>query len=610
MSRRCIVQTPGIVCMFDSLYTRFQSDGSSHLLEALPSPDDLQWIPQSVIDGTPEALVIGSTDGEQVIAIMTGGIGAALWKLRIFTKPPDSWLLSAITVEDCLDNTFRQPFEYLLEGGTDVNRRLTQLIKYYFHERGHVDCNRSGNVEDFIYRYRLTIATVWKGIHAPQVGVETEQAEQDLSLAKDEESTLLESNSNAMRVGAAVNTSSELSDLPDSSLDITTDDASDNWLDKQSNSRDTSSNFPRSQLGNVLDREKDPRDSAPISTIENVLDSKSNRTPPATPDNSLDEILNRSGTSSQNRSVPTPVNRLQKDPTSDYSKLKSYLAECHCLYLLDNLPRVDELHFEDQHTIPNAQSKCLWIGQHKETKASVWAYMRLSGKSHEIVYYTGAYKRPASELSRRRLIHPFNKVYSSQSGIDQSAQARLNVLVRWYFISSDMLSSRSLVLAETKDFPSRLRNCLDYIASKMGPAAAKPPSESDEEDAAGPVDDDAEPNHSSALRSLDESHIQSALSHDSSPIKGKLRSGAHQQETPESVPESAPGPRDFTTDSDVGDVDFRRLTGDPAIKEQELTSDINAMLDMRSILNEQLERLNEDLESRLEERRKIRRRLE
>ncbi|KAJ6200811.1 hypothetical protein J3E72DRAFT_236503 [Bipolaris maydis] len=208
----------------------------------------------------------------------------------------------------------------------------------------------------------------------------------------------------------------------------------------------------------------------------------------------------------------------------DLERLLEYLKDHSALYLLDNLPEVSEIQFVGQTSIPEAQPMKLFVGREAKSGDDIYAYMvSLPRGFHEVRFYvqTAHDEEPmkTETVAKQRLLHPFSKCYPKQPCIlEQSDRARLTLMVKFYFISAGIATN--CVLKETKKYPERLRVALDYIADRMGPAAAKPPSHAkdDDDDAAAsaaaggtPALNPAKHRLSSESSYIDESDIQSTL---------------------------------------------------------------------------------------------------
>ncbi|CAO2655030.1 Nn.00g117630.m01.CDS01 [Neocucurbitaria sp. VM-36] len=166
-----------------------------------------------------------------------------------------------------------------------------------------------------------------------------------------------------------------------------------------------------------------------------------------------------------------------EDDNPDLTKLREHLDSYGLLYLLMNIPEADEVQFVTQNRLPEAQPKKLFIGHHAKTGDEIYAYMRPTKGHHEMNFYvenslacTGL---STEEVTKQRILHPFNKTYPKSSAIDQADRARLTLIVKWYFIAAGI--AKNIVLKETKAYPDRLRAALEYIAQRMGSAAVEPP---------------------------------------------------------------------------------------------------------------------------------------
>ncbi|KAH7088723.1 hypothetical protein FB567DRAFT_522174 [Paraphoma chrysanthemicola] len=210
------------------------------------------------------------------------------------------------------------------------------------------------------------------------------------------------------------------------------------------------------------------------------------------------------------------------DDETDYDKLCRYLDKHKLLYLLENIPKADGVQFVDQGFMPEAQPKKLFLGRHAKDDREIYAYMRPARGWHEINFWVEDPRRSlnitamrSEDVAKQRILHPFNKTYPKDGPIDQGDRARLTLMVKFYFIAAGI--ARNFVLQETKAFPDRLRSALEYIAHRMGAAAAKPPV----------LEQTNTPARSASRRTdIDESHIQSSLALPRSPLQATTPAAA------------------------------------------------------------------------------------
>lgn len=204
--------------------------------------------------------------------------------------------------------------------------------------------------------------------------------------------------------------------------------------------------------------------------------------------------------------VETPLSADDGDDNPDYIKLCRYLDSHGELYLLKNMPEADCVQFVEQNFLPEAQHKKLFVGRHKSGD-DIYAYMRPCRNQHEINFWIEGNMEPrrasTEDVAKQRIFHPFNKTFPKDGhNMDQADRARLTLIVKWYFIAAGL--AKDFVLKETKAYPERLRSALDYIAHRMGPAAASPESST-------PQSKDSRPGNFIPSTPIDESHIQSTL---------------------------------------------------------------------------------------------------
>ncbi|KAH6613016.1 hypothetical protein C7974DRAFT_74881 [Boeremia exigua] len=208
--------------------------------------------------------------------------------------------------------------------------------------------------------------------------------------------------------------------------------------------------------------------------------------------------------------VESPLVNMSDDERSDLDKLHTYLESYGALYLLKNLPGPDKVQFVKQDSFLDAQPRKLLMGHHKERSNDIYAYMRKSRKFHNIKFYLEDTRTPsktaicAEDVAKQRILHPFNKTYPKGTySIGQDERARLTLMVKWYFIAAGI--AKDCVLRETKAYPERLRNALEYIAKRMGAASVKTPVVGYEQQT------EPETTSEEANPAIDQSHIQFSL---------------------------------------------------------------------------------------------------
>jgi hypothetical protein len=278
---------------------------------------------------------------------------------------------------------------------------------------------------------------------------------------------------------------------------------------------------------------------------------------------------------------------------TDYDKLKRLLQAHNELYLLENIPAVDEMTFKDQKSLAKALPKKLFVGTMRASEDQIYAYMRFTNNFHEIRFYSedGTRLVTTDVFAQNQIFHPFNKTFPRDvSAIDQGDRARATLLIKWYFIAAGI--AERCVLKETKDYPNRFRQALAYIAERMGGAAAKPPVKSQDE--------------------LDESYIQLTLdsqpSPTSSPPSSKpstRRQSNLQQSTPQGPASNIELPNRKRTAEDAQLEGMERTL----VEDRKLTKEMNSMDDRIDLLRMQLHAAEAERERMNEARKEVRKRL-
>jgi hypothetical protein len=193
----------------------------------------------------------------------------------------------------------------------------------------------------------------------------------------------------------------------------------------------------------------------------------------------------------------------------DYEVLCDYLEERNLTYLLKNIHDVDELQFFDGKLSPDSLPKKLYIGKNHHND-NIYAHMQNTRGTHAVRCWS---RNPANsagtalqhltlqhqDISQLTIIHPFNKTYTKdRRSLSAADLERMDILVKWYFIAGGIATN--IVLRETPSYPDRLVSTLAYIADRMGPAAATPPTSTPPPK---PITQTSRP--------IDESQIQSSL---------------------------------------------------------------------------------------------------
>jgi hypothetical protein len=230
---------------------------------------------------------------------------------------------------------------------------------------------------------------------------------------------------------------------------------------------ETGENFNGSQqTGEIVEESSEPEDAESMNGLHSTNRSRVANTP------------KKSARKPQSPPIDGP-HSISYEENPDLHRLRSYLAEHDALHLLENIPDAEDMKFEDQTYILEAQPKKLFVGSHATSGDDIYAYMILLELRgfHEIRFYVeSAYGSktvmPAETTGKQRILHPFSKTYPRSTGpTEQADRARFTLMTKWYFIAAGIATD--CVLNETKAYPERLRHALEYIAEQMGSAAVK-----------------------------------------------------------------------------------------------------------------------------------------
>jgi hypothetical protein len=177
-----------------------------------------------------------------------------------------------------------------------------------------------------------------------------------------------------------------------------------------------------------------------------------------------------SARNTRNRAEAVLFHGLQ-DRRSDQNKVNSYLQSCDAMHLLDNIPGVEHVHFVDQSLLPHARPKKLLVGHHVKNGHHIYAYVVPLNTLHRVELYI-EHARGHSRLNinregfaRHRILYPFNTVYPRGArNTTQTDKARLELVVKWYFVASGVVEA--YFPDEAEAFSIRFCNALRYIANQ------------------------------------------------------------------------------------------------------------------------------------------------
>ncbi|KAF1351455.1 hypothetical protein EJ07DRAFT_183835 [Lizonia empirigonia] len=160
---------------------------------------------------------------------------------------------------------------------------------------------------------------------------------------------------------------------------------------------------------------------------------------------------------------------------SDYERLVEFLGNDASPGLLKDLPKPNITHFVEEETpFQNALSQKLPIGECKDTKHRIYAYMRGWGGHYRVELYIEEGEQRAqlktTDVAKHTIYHPFDKTYPQYCQIiDKDGKVRLSLLIKWYFVVAGVADAG--VLKEMNNYPERLRSMLRWVQGRMHPAA-------------------------------------------------------------------------------------------------------------------------------------------
>jgi hypothetical protein len=158
-----------------------------------------------------------------------------------------------------------------------------------------------------------------------------------------------------------------------------------------------------------------------------------------------------------------------------YEKLVEFLGKDASPELLKDLPEPSFRDFDEEKTdFQNALDQKLPIGECKDTKTCIYAYMRGWGGHYRVELYVGEGGQRAqlktTDVAKHTVYHPFDKTYPEDcQDIDKDGKARLSLLIKWYFVVAGVGDAG--VLKEMNNYPERLRSMLRWVQDRMHLAA-------------------------------------------------------------------------------------------------------------------------------------------
>jgi hypothetical protein len=455
---------------------RGESDGQQ-LLESLPSHNSFRWIPwKSLLTNVdlPEALILGTNNGRDVVAFVTQK-GDKPREVRYCSKPKgvlSGYSTKTLSQDEVVTMSLDAPFKYNADLSKGNKRKFSVIIKWYFMARGLLDNAVSGDIDEWC-------RILYNALQKIQRAISHEKGKSN-------------------RARASLKVSRE--------------------------------------MPAVIQNSPEAVERNSTYGLRSALPGENGHTGEEAP--------------SPVQPQPEPRQTRASGGPSDYEVLSDYLEERNLSYLLKNIHEADELEWFDGKISPESLPKRLYLGKNQNND-NIYAHIRVSRGSHSVHCWS---RHPANgtsgitlqhqDIGKQTIVHPFNKTYTrDRRSLTTADQERLDILVKWYFIAAGIAAN--IVLRETPSYPSRLVSTLTYIADRMGPAAAAPPSSTPPTEPMAPV----------STPPIDESEIQSSLA------KGVTGS-----------PKPSPrGTKRSATDSGWEDI-HRNITQDIA-----LTAEINTV---------------------------------
>ncbi|KAF1832982.1 hypothetical protein BDW02DRAFT_501684 [Decorospora gaudefroyi] len=145
----------------ENVRARFADSGTEHLLEALPPPESMTWIPHHSAN-PPMALVIGTFDGTEVLVFLVR-YGEKAREVRYCTSEVANASKNVYTTpvaqDEVLDMPLIAPFKYLAHTAAPMKRKFNMLIRWYFLANGLIHDIERDN-DEFSKRFQGALKTI------------------------------------------------------------------------------------------------------------------------------------------------------------------------------------------------------------------------------------------------------------------------------------------------------------------------------------------------------------------------------------------------------------------------------------------------------------------
>jgi hypothetical protein len=164
----------------ENIRRRVRKYGTEHLLDALPLPEDLDWI-QHIATIPSTALVIGGSEKHHVLAYLIR-FGDKNIEVRYCIKPAEgpsntpAAPIKTITQDEVMGMRLFTPFKYLQDPSKPVKRKLSVLIRWYFLSKGVIN-NIECEYDDFCKRFSQGLKRIDQEQRAARSGNRNEPAQ-------------------------------------------------------------------------------------------------------------------------------------------------------------------------------------------------------------------------------------------------------------------------------------------------------------------------------------------------------------------------------------------------------------------------------------------------
>jgi hypothetical protein len=161
----------------ENIRRRLRKYGTEHLLDALPLPEDLDWILHPLANPD-TALVVGGSENSPVLAFLTrfGDKNREVHYVVMTPRASGSKHAAptrAMTQDEVMRLPLVTPFKYLADQSKSMKRKFSMLIRWYFLSKGVIN-NIECEYDDFCMRFSQGLKKIDEEQRAARSGTRDE----------------------------------------------------------------------------------------------------------------------------------------------------------------------------------------------------------------------------------------------------------------------------------------------------------------------------------------------------------------------------------------------------------------------------------------------------